>query len=429
MVSEMRKGNFNRVERAERVEKGLGVSSQELGLAAKNAKSAKDWPMVRLGDVCEIKTGKKDVNQGNPKGKYPFFTCARTPTFSDTFSFDCEALLIAGNGDVGFTQKYIGKFEAYQRTYVLSNFRDVDIDFLYCILVGLFRDYAGLNRYGSSMPYIKMGVLKDFIFPLPPIEVQKEIVERLEKELGEADKVAAEFKRMVELADKEFKAELDETFGGLREKGSGVSSQELGLAAKNAKGAKDWPMVRLGDVCKNVSRLKTIEDSIISYIDISSIDRDKKIVIGTKEYERSEAPGRAQQVVVNGDVLVSTVRPNLNAVAIVEGVSKYQRIASTGFCVIRSQENILPYYVYYFVQSKRCIGELVTYSEKASYPSVTDSIVKYVQIPLPSVEVQKEVVAKLDAAKERCEKLKAEAERGLRAAENLRKAILSEAFE
>jgi type I restriction enzyme S subunit len=188
-------------------------------------------------------------------------------------------------------------------------------------------------------------------------------------------------------------------------------------------------MVRLGDVCKNVSRLKTIEDSIISYIDISSIDRDKKIVIGTKEYERSEAPGRAQQVVVNGDVLVSTVRPNLNAVAIVEGVSKYQRIASTGFCVIRSQENILPYYVYYFVQSKRCIVELVTYSEKASYPSVTDSIVKNVQIPLPSLSVQKEIVAKLDAAKERCEKLKAEAERGLRASENLRKAILSEAFE
>jgi hypothetical protein len=67
MVSEMRKGNFNRVERAERVEKGFGVSRQELGLAAttfakatvvkKNTKSAKDWPMVRLGDVCEIKGG------------------------------------------------------------------------------------------------------------------------------------------------------------------------------------------------------------------------------------------------------------------------------------------------------------------------------------------------------------------------------------
>ena len=57
MVSEMREGNFNRVERAERVEKGLGVGSQELGLAAKNAKSAKDWPMVRLGDVCAIKGG------------------------------------------------------------------------------------------------------------------------------------------------------------------------------------------------------------------------------------------------------------------------------------------------------------------------------------------------------------------------------------
>jgi restriction endonuclease S subunit len=72
---------------------------------------------------------------------------------------------------------------------------------------------------------------------------------------------------------------------------------------------------------------------------------------------------------------------------------------------------------------------LVAVSEKASYPSVTDTIVKDVYIPLPPLSVQKGIVAKLDAAKEMCEKLKAEAERGLKAAENLRKAILSEAFE
>ena len=165
------------------------------------------------------------------------------------------------------------------------------------------------------------------------------------------------------------------------------------------------------------------------YVDISSIDRNLKRVTFVKEYERDVAPGRAQQVIEEGDVLVSTVRPNLNAVAVVENCSNIQRIASTGFCVLRGDDSVLSKYLYYFVQSERFISELVAVSEKASYPSVTDSVVKNVQIPLRSLSVQESVVAKLDEARGRCDKLKVAAERGLRAAENLRKAILAEAFE
>ena len=73
----------------------------------------KGWERKKLGELCRIKTGKKDVNQGNPDGKFPFFTCAAEHTFSDSYSFDTEALLIAGNGDVGKVSYYNGKFEAY----------------------------------------------------------------------------------------------------------------------------------------------------------------------------------------------------------------------------------------------------------------------------------------------------------------------------
>jgi len=89
-----------------------------------------DWDVVTLGDVCKIATGKKDVNQGNPNGIYPFFTCSRKITYSDTYSFDTEAILVAGNGDVGLTKYYKGKFEAYQRTYVLYDFRK-DVKFIF----------------------------------------------------------------------------------------------------------------------------------------------------------------------------------------------------------------------------------------------------------------------------------------------------------
>ena len=87
------------------------------------------WELESLGKVVSFTTGKKDVNQGNPEGDFPFFTCSKTFTFSDEYSFDDEALMIAGNGDVGTVHYYKGKFEAYQRTYVLRNFK-VDIQYL-----------------------------------------------------------------------------------------------------------------------------------------------------------------------------------------------------------------------------------------------------------------------------------------------------------
>ena len=77
---------------------------------------------VKLGDICQITTGKLDANAQVDNGIYPFFTCAEQPFKIDSFAFDTEALLISGNGaNLGYINYYKGKFNAYQRTYVLDN--------------------------------------------------------------------------------------------------------------------------------------------------------------------------------------------------------------------------------------------------------------------------------------------------------------------
>jgi type I restriction enzyme S subunit len=129
-----------------------------------------------VGNLCVIRTGKKDVNQGNPKGEYPFFTCSRNHTYSDTYSFDGEALLIAGNGVVGLVQHFNGKFEAYQRTYVLMDFKGVDLHFLRHYLRAFLVQHLSNLQQDGTIPYIKLGMLKDFQIPIPPIEIQREIV-------------------------------------------------------------------------------------------------------------------------------------------------------------------------------------------------------------------------------------------------------------
>jgi len=125
-----------------------------------------EWEARKLGDVCEIKTGKKDVNQGNPNGVYPFFTCSRESTYSDEYSFDGEAILIAGNGEVGNLHYFVGKFEAYQRTYVLQNFT-VGTIFLWYQMRAFFKKSLGIGTIGSSIPYIKMENISEFIFSTP----------------------------------------------------------------------------------------------------------------------------------------------------------------------------------------------------------------------------------------------------------------------
>lgn len=135
-----------------------------------------DYPLVPLSSLCRIRTGKKDVNQGNPNGKYPFFTCAKDCTYSDEFSFDCEALLIAGNGVVGDVKYYKGEFDAYQRTYVLDNFTSANPFYLFFILRTKLPNYLQSLKLGNTMPYIKLGMLQDFSIPLPPLSFQEEIV-------------------------------------------------------------------------------------------------------------------------------------------------------------------------------------------------------------------------------------------------------------
>ena len=140
-----------------------------------------EHPVISLSEIGNISTGKKDVNEGNPNGKYPFFTCAKEHTYSDDYSFDTEALLIAGNGDVGNVKYYSGKFEAYQRTYVISEFKNILPRYLYYILSNTLKISLEKQKLGNTMPYIKMGMLANYKIPLPAIEAQHEIVKELDQ--------------------------------------------------------------------------------------------------------------------------------------------------------------------------------------------------------------------------------------------------------
>lgn len=118
----------------------------------------KGWSRFRLGDICKITTGKLDANAMVEDGEYPFFTCSKEVYLIDKFAYDYEALLIAGNGDIGDIKYYNGKFNAYQRTYILYDF-SIPIKYVMYFLEKHFDKEVLKGMQKSSMPYIKIDLL------------------------------------------------------------------------------------------------------------------------------------------------------------------------------------------------------------------------------------------------------------------------------
>jgi restriction endonuclease S subunit len=156
--------------------------------------------------------------------------------------------------------------------------------------------------------------------------------------------------------------------------------------------------IKLGEYCiKKINNVPKQGDFNIDYIDISSIDNKSKSVTGYNTYEISDAPSRAKQLLVKNDVLVSTVRPNLNAIALCDIDTENTLVGSTGFCVLRGNDKVNSKYVYYFCQSKYFVGELMKVATGASYPAVSKNDVKNVMIPKLRIDKQNEIVSTLDA--------------------------------
>jgi type I restriction enzyme S subunit len=143
----------------------------------------KDIRWLKLTDLADsIKTGKLNANAMVEGGAYPFFTCDANPFWIDKYAFDTEAILVSGNGSqVGHINYYKGKFNAYQRTYVLSNFAEARVPYLLHYLRAFLRAYIVSNSKKGSVPYITLPMLQNFMVPVPAENEQDRIASILDQ--------------------------------------------------------------------------------------------------------------------------------------------------------------------------------------------------------------------------------------------------------
>ena len=168
---------------------------------------------VKLGDLTKIRTGKLDANASSPNGKYPFFTCSKEPLRINSHSYDCECVLVAGNGDLN-VKYYNGKFDAYQRTYIIEDngSNQLYMPYLYYFMEGYVEELRKLS-IGGVIKYIKLGNLTEALIELPKIEDQRTIVDILNK----SKRILSYHQQQLQKLDDLVKARFVEMFGGIHD--------------------------------------------------------------------------------------------------------------------------------------------------------------------------------------------------------------------
>lgn len=164
------------IEATEKLKRGLMQQLFTRGI--RNAK----FKVSKLGDLCIFKTGKLNSNKAVEGGAYPFFTCSQETFAIDQYSFDQKAILLAGNNAAGkYSVKYYdGKFDAYQRTYVISIKNDNHLSYPYLkeVLNTRLNELRD-SSVGSTTKFLTLKLLENLPISLPPISEQREIAEIL----------------------------------------------------------------------------------------------------------------------------------------------------------------------------------------------------------------------------------------------------------
>lgn len=372
---------------------------------------------VKLGEVCEIVTGStpKSTNPDYWNGEYKWITPAEIS--DDDFiivdtqrkisklgiektglkSFPIGTVLLSSRAPIG--KVAIAGCEMYCnqgfKNFICSN--EINNEYLYYFLKSRKNFLNNIGR-GATFKEISKSIISNIEIILPSYNVQctqTQNLKKIDNLIYLRNKVIKEYQLLV-------KSRFNEMFGS--KKFDKVSISEL------------------VDDRIETAKKKFDQHDTIKYIDISSIDNKNYKMTGFQEYMLNQAPSRAQQHIRKGDIVVSTVRPNLKNIAITE-LDDENLVASSGFCVLRALK-CLPEYLFAIICSDRFTNKMTNIVTGANYPAIKSSDIMNYIVPLPPIQLQNEFadfVAQVDKSQLAIQK-------SLEELETLKKSLMQEYF-
>ena len=354
--------------------------------------------MARLGNYVKIKTGKLDANAASENGQYPFFTCSVEPLRIDTYSYDCECVLVAGNGDLN-VKYYNGKFDAYQRTYIIeSENKDVlSVPYLYCYL-DRYVEELRKQSIGGVIKYIKLGNLTETKIPMCSITEQNEVVAKLDK----LNTLISLRKQQLAKLDELVKARFVELFGD-----------------------KGYPKDTLLNLCNIIDyRGKTPEK--VEYglpfitaknVRMHQMNLEPREYISKETYDKVMVRGFPKE----GDVVFTTEAPLGNVCRIPHFDTEFyigQRI------VTLQTEKLEPIYLEYALSSDDFKTKYMGKSSGSTVTGIRVRLLEQLTIPVPPRELQEQ----FSAFVEQTDKSKLAIQQSLNKLETLKRALMQKYF-
>ncbi len=346
-----------------------------------------DWDYINLGKFCHFQTGKLNSNMEEENGDFPFFTCSPDTLSINSYSFDCEAILLAGNNAEGkFNVKYYnGKFEAYQRTYIITikDLMKLDYSYLYfCLILSL--DRLKESSQGTATKFLTMKILNSLEIPVPSINEQRKIGQillSLDKKIQSNCNINQSLERMGQAIFKQWFVNFefpDEKYRHYKSNGGEMVDSELGEIPK------DWITLTLGDVCSSISETYNLKNKDkINFLNTGDVFDGN--VIRKQISEVKNLPGQAKKKICKNDILFSEIRPANRHFAFIDFDAK-EYVVSTKFMVLRANNRIIPELLYQFLKLPSTLNyfQKLAESRSGTFPQITFETVKHVQITLPN---------------------------------------------
>ncbi len=331
----------------------------------------------KLGNFVNIKTGKLDANASSPDGEYPFFTCSREPLKISSYSYDCKCVLVAGNGDLN-VKYYEGKFDAYQRTYIIESKDETALNtrYLYWFLFKYVEKLRELS-IGGVIKYIKLNNLTDPIIPLPSLEDQKRIV----KILDQADALRKKRKKAIRLLDEYLKSVFWEMFGDPVNNPKSWEKRLLGDVTDLITDGKHGDSINEENSGYYFISAKDIHDGIIDYSNARQIIK--------KDFE--EVHRRTN--LYPGDLIIVNTGATIGKVAIAKEDHRTQRTTfQKSVAVIKLKKNFINNHYLKFLFGLR-LKDLFRTSTGSAQQNLLLSQMRKIVITCPPIQLQNQFVS------------------------------------
>lgn len=170
------------------------------------------WRMTKLGEICKISTGNANTEDAIENGPYAFFDRSKIIKKSSSYIFDCDAIIIPGEGQTFMPKLFSGKFNLHQRAYAIFNFEEcVSIEYVYKYLI-YFHKYFEEVAVGATVKSLRLRHFQELPIPIPPLPEQQRIVAILDEAFAAIDKATANAEKNLKNAKELFESYLQGVF-------------------------------------------------------------------------------------------------------------------------------------------------------------------------------------------------------------------------